>query len=231
METLLVNSVGTLQMLQLAERCGARFLFTSTSEVYGDPLVHPQSETYWGNVNPVGIRACYDESKRFGEAATVEYVRGGRVDARVVRIFNTYGPRSRPDDGRIIPNFVIQALKGDPITVYGDGSQTRSFCYVDDLVRGIVAAMDTPNTTGQVFNLGNPRELTVLELAQIVAARLGAPGETVYLPLPQDDPVRRRPDITLARERLSWEPTVTLDEGIDLTADWFRRLPTLSPTH
>jgi nucleoside-diphosphate-sugar epimerase len=227
-ETLLVNSVGTLQMLHVAERCGASFLFSSTSEVYGDPLVHPQTESYWGNVNPVGIRACYDESKRFGEAATVEFVRSGKVDARVVRIFNTYGPRSRPDDGRIIPNFVIQALRGDPITVYGDGSQTRSFCYVDDLTRGIVAAMESPDTTGQVLNLGNPCELTVLEVAQIVTSRLGSGGKIVYLPLPEDDPVRRKPDITLAREQLSWEPTVSLDEGIDLTAEWFRRLPILS---
>jgi UDP-glucuronate decarboxylase len=228
METLLVNSVGTMRMLALAQRSQALFLFSSTSEVYGDPLVHPQTETYWGNVNPVGIRACYDESKRFGEATTMEYVRSGRVDARIVRIFNTYGPRSRPDDGRIIPNFVMQALRRDPITVYGDGSQTRSFCYVEDLVRGIVAAMEIEGTTGQVFNLGNPDELTVMEVARIVAMRLGSDAGIVHLPLPEDDPARRKPDIALAREYLSWEPAVALHDGIDLTAEWFRRLPAMS---
>jgi nucleoside-diphosphate-sugar epimerase len=228
METLLVNSAGTMRMLALAQRSRARFLFSSTSEIYGDPLVHPQAESYWGNVNPVGIRACYDEGKRFGEAATMEYVRSSRVDARIVRIFNTYGPRSRPDDGRIIPNFVMQALRRDPITIYGDGSQTRSFCYVDDLVRGIISAMETEETTGRVFNLGNPDELTVLEVASLVATRLGSNAGVVHLPLPEDDPARRKPDIALARQHLSWEPGVALDNGIDLTADWFRRLPALS---
>jgi nucleoside-diphosphate-sugar epimerase len=230
-ETLCVNSLGTMQMLDLARRTGARFLFTSTSEIYGDPLVHPQAESYWGNVNPNGPRACYDESKRFGEAVTMEYWRSYGVDARLVRIFNTYGPHSRPDDGRIVPNFIIQALRHEPLTVYGDGSQTRSFCYVSDLVDGILAAMQREGTTGEVFNLGNPDEYTVLEFAQIILGRVGrsyggADGKVdiVYQPLPVDDPTRRRPDITKAQETLGWQPRVGLDEGIDRTASWFREI-------
>jgi nucleoside-diphosphate-sugar epimerase len=223
-ETLCVNSVGTVQMLDLARKSGARFLFTSTSEIYGDPLVHPQTESYWGNVNPNGPRACYDESKRFGEAVTMEYWRTYRIDARIVRIFNTYGPHSRPDDGRIVPNFIIQALRHEPLTIYGDGSQTRSFCYVSDLVEGILAAMEAEDTTGEVFNLGNPDEYTILEFAQIIMSRIGANSGIVYQPLPVDDPTRRRPDITKARAILGWQPRVDLSEGIGRTAAWFREV-------
>jgi nucleoside-diphosphate-sugar epimerase len=223
-ETLLANSVGTTRMLDLARESGARFLFTSTSEIYGDPLVHPQTETYWGNVNPVGIRSCYDEGKRFGEAMTTEYERTYGVDARIVRIFNTYGPHSRPDDGRIVPNFVLQALRRQPITVYGDGSQTRSFCYVSDLVRGILAAMEIRGTTGEVFNLGNPEEYTILEFAREISRLLGSDAGVEYRPLPEDDPTRRRPDISKATRVLGWQPEVPLDVGIGKTAEWFREI-------
>ncbi len=218
-----MNSIGTLNMLEAARQSGGRFLFTSTSEAYGDPQVHPQVETYWGNVNPNGPRACYDESKRFGEAATMEFWRSHGLNARIVRIFNTYGPHSRPDDGRIVPNFVIQALKHEPITIYGDGSQTRSFCYVSDMVEGILRAMDSPGTEGEVFNLGNPDEYTVLEFAEVIADTLGSDAGVVYQPLPVDDPTRRRPDITKAREWLGWEPVVDLQQGIGHTAEWFRQ--------
>lgn len=211
-------------MLELARGCGARFLYTSTSEVYGDPLVHPQPETYWGNVNPIGPRACYDEGKRFGEAATLEYCRTYQLDARVVRIFNTYGPNSRPDDGRIVPNFITQALKDEPMTIYGDGSQTRSYCYISDLVAGILAAMFAPNTCGEVFNLGNPEEYTVLELARIIARQLGSEAGLIHRPLPVDDPTRRCPDISKARTTLGWEPEVDLATGIARTAEWFREM-------
>jgi len=223
-ETLRTNSLGTLNMLELARSSGARYLFTSTSEIYGDPLVHPQTEDYWGNTNPVGPRACYDEGKRFGEALTMEYHRSYGVDARIVRIFNTYGPHSRPNDGRIVPNFVVQALRQEPITVYGDGSQTRSFCYVSDMVHGLRGAMDAPNTTGEVFNLGNPDEYTVNEFAAVIASLLGSNAGVVHLPLPVDDPVRRRPDISKARSVLGWQPEVNLAAGIERTAAWFREI-------
>ncbi len=227
-ETLRANSVGTLAMLELARQMDARLLYTSTSEAYGDPHVHPQVETYWGNVNPVGIRACYDESKRFGEAATMAYRRSYGIDARVVRIFNTYGPHSRVDDGRIVPNFIAQALRGERITVYGDGLQTRSFCYVSDMVRGLMAAMDSVGTAGEVINLGNPEEHTVLEFAQIIAQQVGSSAGIVHRPLPTDDPSRRQPDITKARTLLSWEPEVGLREGLDRTIAWFRGILNLS---
>jgi len=223
LETLKVNSLGTLHMLDLARRCGARFLFTSTSETYGDPLVHPQAEDYWGNVNPIGPRACYDESKRLGEAATMIYWRTYGVDARVVRIFNTYGPHSRPDDGRVVPNFITQALRREPMTIYGDGSQTRSYCYVSDLVAGILAAMVAGGTAGEVFNLGNPDEYTILEFAQIITRQLGSDAGFVYRELPADDPVRRRPDIMKARSILGWQPVIDLATGIERTAVWFRQ--------
>jgi len=223
LETLRVNSVGTLAMLELARQCNARFLFTSTSEIYGNPMVHPQPETYWGNVNPNGLRACYDESKRLGEAATFVYVRSYGLDARVVRIFNTYGPHSRSDDGRIAPNFVMQALRDEPLTVYGDGSQTRSYCYVADLVRGIEAAMFHSSSSAEVFNLGNPDEYTVLEFARIVANAVGSNAGIEHRPLPVDDPERRRPDISKARRLLEWEPRVSLAEGIGHTIAWFRQ--------
>ena len=224
LQTLQVNSLGTLNMLELARTTGAKFLFTSTSEIYGDPRVHPQPESYWGNVNPVGPRACYSESKRFGEAATFVYVNVYGIDARVVRIFNTYGPHSRPDDGRIVPNFVSQALRNEPLTIYGDGSQTRSYCYVSDLVRGIVSAMFEDGSRGQVFNLGNPDEYTVLEFAEIVAHQVGSTAGFQHLPLPEDDPTQRRPDITRAREVLGWQPEVDLATGIARTIEWFRNL-------
>jgi dTDP-glucose 4,6-dehydratase len=227
LETLSVNSWGTRNMLELARAHGSRFVYASTSEVYGDPLEHPQSETYWGNVSSTGIRSCYDEGKRFGEALTMAYSRTLGVDARIVRIFNTYGPRSRPDDGRLIPNFVTQALAGEPFTVYGDGSQTRSLCYVTDLVDGIARAMDTRGKSGEVFNLGNPHEQSVLEIAEVVAAAAGVPLRLVHLPLPYDDPTRRRPDIEKARRVLGWEPRTPVAEGVERTIAWFRAHPAL----
>jgi nucleoside-diphosphate-sugar epimerase len=222
-ETLLVNSVGTMNMLRLATEQGARFLFTSTSEIYGDPLVHPQSEEYWGNVSPIGLRACYDESKRFGEAATMEWLRKYASDVRIVRIFNTYGPRNQSDDGRVVPNFINQAIRGEPLTVYGDGSQTRSFQYISDLVVGLQKAMFAEGTKGEVFNLGNPREFTILEFAKLVLEISGSISEIVYRPLLfQDDPTRRRPDITKAKTKLGWEPVVSLEEGLRETIAWYR---------
>ena len=222
LETLAVNSEGTRAMLELARRHGARLLFTSTSEIYGDPLVHPQPETYWGNVGTLGPRACYDEAKRFGEALVMAHVRVHDVDARIVRIFNTYGPHSRPDDGRIVPNFVMQALRNEPITIYGDGSQTRSFCYVADMVQGLLSAMYSPDTRGEVFNLGNPDEYTVREFADLIVRYVGTDVDVIYCPLPVDDPTRRCPDITKARTVLHWEPTTDLGTGMEQTIRWFR---------
>src|SRR5688572_30680584 len=222
-ETLLVNSVGTMNMLRLATDQGARFLVTSTSEVYGDPQVHPQTEEYWGNVNPVGLRACYDESKRFAEAATMEWIRKYDVDARIVRLFNTFGPRNQADDGRVVPNFINQAIRGEPLTVYGDGSQTRSFCYVSDLVRGLIAAQFTDRTKGEIFNLGNPREFTILEFAKLVVSLAGTGSSIEYSPLVfEDDPTRRRPDITKAKARLGWDVQVPLEQGVVQTLNWYR---------
>lgn len=221
-ETHLVNSIGTYHLLELARRHGAAFLLTSTSEAYGDPLEHPQRESYFGNVNPIGPRSCYDESKRFAESLTMEYVRQFAHNARIVRLFNTYGPRMDPVDGRVVPNFIAQALRGEPLTVYGDGSQTRSFCYVSDIVRGLLAAMDTPGTAGQVFNLGNPDERTILDFAQHVLRAVGRDLPITFLPGRQDDPTRRCPDITRARTQLGWQPAVTLDEGLPPTIAYFR---------
>jgi nucleoside-diphosphate-sugar epimerase len=228
-ETLLVNSAGTINLLRLATDQGARFLVASTSEIYGDPLVHPQTEEYWGNVSSVGLRACYDESKRFAEAATMEWIRKFDVDARIVRIFNTYGERSDPNDGRVVPNFIHQAIAGQPLTVYGDGSQTRSFCYVSDLVRGLMAAQFTAGTKGEIFNLGNPREFTILEFAKLVISLAGSGSIIEYRPLLfEDDPTRRRPDITKAKTGLGWEPQVPLEQGVVHTLNWYRerRRPT-----
>jgi len=219
-ETLLVGSDGTRHALDLARAHGARFLLASTSEVYGDPLVHPQTEDYWGHVNPNGPRSVYDEAKRFGEAITMAYHRTYGLAVRIVRIFNTYGPRMRADDGRVVTNFLVQALRGDPITIYGDGTQTRSFCYVDDEVRGILALLDSEEI-GPV-NIGNPGEFTMLELAERVLEVTGSSSELVFEALPVDDPRQRRPDITLARERLGWKPEVELGEGLQRTADHFR---------
>jgi dTDP-glucose 4,6-dehydratase len=216
LETLAVGSEGTRRGLDLAARHGARFLLASTSEVYGDPEVHPQPESYWGNVNSVGPRSVYDEAKRFAEALTMAHHRARGTDVAIARIFNTYGPRLRPDDGRVVSNFLLQAMRGEPLTVYGDGSQTRSLCFVDDEVRGLIALFDS-GLTGPV-NIGNPDEYTVLELARTVVELLGSTSSIIHLPLPVDDPARRRPDISLARSALAWEPTTGLREGLARTA-------------
>ena len=223
--TMAVNALGTMHACELATATGARVVFASTSECYGDPLEHPQRETYWGNVNPIGTRACYDEAKRYGEAYLTSAVRKNGIDGRLVRIFNTYGPRMRPGDGRVIPNFVISALKGNALTIYGDGRQTRSFCYVDDLIEGIYALATRPGLSGRVVNLGNPGEFTIRELAEIVAERVGTKLQTVDRALPPDDPTRRRPDITLAKQLLAWEPAVSLRDGLVKTIDYFRSMP------
>jgi dTDP-glucose 4,6-dehydratase len=216
-----VGTLGTHNMLGVALAKGARFLLASTSEVYGDPLVHPQPETYWGNVNPLGPRGCYDEAKRCAEAFTMAYNRAHNLDTRIVRIFNTYGPRMRLDDGRVIANFMSQALRGQPMTVYGDGSQTRSLCYVDDLVAGILAVLNS--TDPAPFNLGSEHEVTVLELAREVAALAGSDASVSHEPLPQDDPKQRRPDLARARSILGWEAKVSLRDGLERTLEYFRR--------
>lgn len=221
--TLKVDSLGTLHTLGVARRYGARYVLASTSEVYGDPQVHPQPEDYWGHVNPVGPRSVYDEAKRFAEALTMAYHRQHGLDVRVLRIFNTYGPRMRADDGRVIPTFVVQALRGEPLTVYGDGSQTRSFCYVDDLVEAVYRASTAEGLAGTVLNVGNPEEVSVRQLAELVREVVGSTVAIVYRPLPQDDPRRRCPDITRARELLGWEPQTPLREGLARTADYFAR--------
>jgi dTDP-glucose 4,6-dehydratase len=220
LQTLAVGSEGTRRALELAQRHGARFLLASTSEVYGDPAVHPQVETYWGNVNPVGPRSVYDEAKRFAEALTMACHRTNGTDVGIVRIFNTYGPRLRPGDGRVVSNLLVQAIKGEPLTVYGDGTQTRSLCYVDDEVAGILALLDS-TLTGPV-NIGNPDEITVLDLARTVIEVTGSVSQVVHAPLPTDDPVRRRPDITVARRELGWEPMTGLVEGLEMCARYFR---------
>jgi len=220
-KTLKTSVMGTINMLGLAKRVGARILLASTSEVYGDPKEHPQRESYWGNVNPIGIRSCYDEGKRVAETLMMDYHRQNKVDTKIIRIFNTYGPRMLFDDGRVVSNFIIQALTGKPLTIYGDGSQTRSFCFVDDLARGIMAMMNSENFIGPV-NLGNPVELTVKELAEQVIEMTGSSSTIAVKPLPQDDPTRRKPDISLAKEKLSWEPTVTLEEGLRATIKNFK---------
>ena len=222
-ETILVNSQGTHQMLEMARKQQAMFLVSSTSEVYGDPLVHPQNEDYWGNVNPIGPRACYDESKRLSETFTMEYYRQFQVNARIVRIFNTYGPNSQINDGRMIPNFITQALKNEPLTIYGDGSKTRSICYVSDLVEGLLAAMFKPNTAGEVFNLGNTTELTVLEFAQLIIQFCNASSQILFEPCRIDDPERRRPNITKAKQILGWQPKVSMEEGLQHTIKWFSK--------
>ncbi|OGG11296.1 hypothetical protein A2Z00_02325 [Candidatus Gottesmanbacteria bacterium RBG_13_45_10] len=221
-ETALVNSIGTRNLLLFAKAYHAKFLFTSTSEVYGDPKEHPQKETYWGNVNPNGIRACYDESKRFGEMITLLYGRKHGVNGRIVRIFNTYGAHMRKDDGRVISNFINQALEGKPITVYGDGKQTRSFCYVSDMVRGIIAMMFSEKTEGAVVNLGNPEEYTMLDLARKIKLMTATKSEIVFTKLPIDDPSRRRPDITKAHDLVGWNPVVSVDEGLKKTIEYYK---------
>ena len=220
-KTIKTSVMGAINCLGLAKRLNARVFQASTSEVYGDPEVHPQPETYKGCVNPIGPRACYDEGKRCAETLFVDYHRSNGVDIRIVRIFNTYGPRMLADDGRVVSNFVVQALKGEDITIYGDGSQTRSFCYVDDLIEGFVRLMNTEDITGPV-NIGNPGEFTMIELAEKVLAQVGGPSKLTFRPLPQDDPLQRQPDITIAKERLGWEPTVDLDAGLAKTIEYFR---------
>lgn len=223
-KTVKTNVLGTLNMLGLAKRVKARILQASTSEVYGDPQIHPQTEDYWGHVNPIGLRSCYDEGKRLAETLMFDYHRMSGVDIRVARIFNTYGPRMAVNDGRVVSNFVVQALKGEPITVYGQGSQTRSFCYITDMVNGLMSLMEAEDFSGPV-NLGNPGEFTILELARKVVAMTGSASEIVFAPLPADDPVQRRPDIGLAREKLGWEPGVVLEQGLAPTiADFRQRL-------
>jgi dTDP-glucose 4,6-dehydratase len=221
-KTLKVGSLGTHNAIGLAKEKGARFLLASTSEIYGDPLVHPQTEEYWGNVNPVGPRGVYDEAKRFAEAIAMAYHRMHGIDVKIVRIFNTYGPRLRAGDGRVVSNFLVQAMRGQPITIFGDGTQTRSFCYVDDEVRGILALLDS-DWNGPM-NIGNPVEFTVLELASLVLEVTGSPAELVFEPLPVDDPTRRCPDISQARQVLQWEPAIPLREGLSRTLAWYESI-------
>lgn len=220
-QTTKTNVHGSINMLGLAKRLKVKILQASTSEIYGDPTEHPQKEAYWGNVNPIGIRSCYDEGKRCAETLFFDYHRQHNLKIRVVRIFNTYGPRMYPNDGRVVSNFVLQALRNEPITIYGSGTQTRSFCFVDDLVTGLIAMMDQDEFVGPV-NMGNPEEQTIGELALLIRELSGSSSEIVYRPLPQDDPVRRRPDIALAKERLGWEPTVPIREGLVRTIRYFR---------
>ncbi len=214
---------GAINMLGLAKRTGARILQASTSEVYGDPSIHPQTEGYWGNVNPIGLRSCYDEGKRCAESLFFSYHRQYQVPIRVMRIFNTYGPRMHPNDGRVVSNFIIQALQGLDITIYGDGSQTRSFCFVDDLIRGMTAMMNQDQSTGPI-NFGNPAEITMLELAEHVIRLTGSSSNVVFKPLPSDDPRQRQPDISIAKATLGWEPKVALEEGLQLTIAYFRQI-------
>ncbi len=221
-KTIKTSTVGMVNMLGLAKRVKARILQASTSEVYGDPEEHPQKETYWGNVNPIGVRSCYDEGKRVAEALCANYHRQNHVDVGIVRIFNTYGPRMHPNDGRVVSNFIVQALKNEPITLYGDGSQTRSFCYVDDLVSGLIKMMNSKEP-GPI-NLGNPRESTVKELAEEIIKMTGSKSEIILNPLPEDDPRKRQPDITLAKTKLKWEPKISLEEGLEKTINYFKEV-------
>ena len=220
-KTIKTSVLGALNMLGLAKRVKARILQASTSEVYGDPLEHPQKETYWGHVNPIGIRSCYDEGKRAAEALMMDYHRQNKVDIRIVRIFNTYGPRMAPDDGRVVSNFIIQALRSKPLTVYGDGSQTRSFCYVDDLIEGMIRMMECDDFIGPV-NLGNPEEYSIRDFAGMILKLTGSRSRIIHLPLPQDDPVQRRPDISLALEKLGWQPQIPVEEGLQKTIEYFQ---------
>jgi nucleoside-diphosphate-sugar epimerase len=224
LETLLANSLGTYYLLELAKKVGAKFLYASTSEVYGDPKVSPQTEDYFGNVNPIGVRSVYDESKRFSEAITMSYVRSAHLDARIIRIFNTYGPLMQKDDGRVVSNFVVQALMNQPLTVYGDGKQTRSICFVDDMVLGIEQALFSDKTKGEVINLGNPNEKTILELAEIIKKITGSSSQVSFEPLPEDDPKVRNPDISKAKKLLNWEPKVGIEEGLTKTIQYFKEI-------
>ncbi|MDA7936991.1 SDR family oxidoreductase [bacterium] len=223
-KTIKTSVLGSINMLGVAKRCGARILQASTSEVYGDPEVHPQVESYRGSVNPIGIRACYDEGKRVAETLFMDYHRSNNVDIRIVRIFNTYGPRMHPYDGRVVSNFIRQALNNEDITIFGEGNQTRSFCYRDDLVDAIIAMMNNERDFVGPVNIGNPTEFTILELAQKIIELSGAPSNLIHKPLPSDDPTRRRPDITLAKRELSWTPQISLADGLQHTIDWFRSI-------
>ncbi|MBU2226184.1 MAG: SDR family oxidoreductase [Proteobacteria bacterium] len=223
-KTIKTSVMGAINTLGLAKRVKARILQASTSEVYGDPEIHPQTEDYWGRVNPIGIRSCYDEGKRAAECLMMDYHRQNGVDVKIARIFNTYGPRMAVRDGRVVSNFIVQALKGEEITVYGDGSQTRSFCYVEDLVEGLIRMMNSPNGFTGPVNLGTPQEFTIMELAKTLIRMTASSSRIVFKPLPQDDPVQRRPDIALARERLGWEPRVALADGLEKTIDYFRKV-------
>ena len=223
-QTTKTSVMGSINMLGLAKRTKARILLSSTSEVYGDPTVHPQPETYWGNVNPIGIRSCYDEGKRCAETLFFDYRRQHDMPVKVARIFNTYGPGMRPDDGRVVSNFIVSALKNEPLTVFGDGSQTRSFCFVDDLVDGLVRLMSTTHEVTGPINIGNPNEFTMIELAELVNEIVGSSAGVEYRPLPSDDPTQRQPDISLARATLGWQPTIELREGLDATVEYFRIL-------
>ena len=226
-QTIRTNILGAMNMLDLARRLRIPILQSSTSEVYGDPKEHPQRETYWGNVNPIGVRSCYDEGKRCAETLFFDYHRQYGLPIKVVRIFNTYGPRMLPNDGRVVSNFIVQALKGSDITIYGDGSQTRSFCCVSDLVAGLEAMMQTPDSVTGPVNLGNPGEFTVRELAETIIRITGSKSRIVYKPLPQDDPARRKPDVSFARELLGWTPRIALEDGLRQTIDYFRNLEEL----
>ena len=220
-KTVKTNVIGTINMLGLAKRIKARILLASSSEIYGDPNVHPQPESYWGNVNPIGLRSCYDEGKRVAETLMMDYHRQNKVDAKIVRIFNTYGPRMALNDGRVVSNFIVQALRGESLTVHGDGSQTRSFCYVSDLIPALITIMETEDLT-EPLNLGNPAELTILELAEKIIKLTKSASKIIHKPLPSDDPIRRCPDISLAKEKLGWEPKTGLDEGLLETIAYFR---------
>lgn len=230
-QTTKVNVSGSINMLGLAKRLKGKILQASTSEVYGDPTEHPQTEAYWGHVNPTGPRACYDEGKRCAETLFFDYYRQHGLDIKVVRIFNTYGPRMRPDDGRVISNLIMQALKGEDITIYGDGSQTRSFCYVDDMVNGIVRMMKNPNGFTGPVNLGNPEEMNILSLAELIVDLTSSKSKIVFMPLPQDDPTRRCPNITLAKKKLDWKPTVDLESGVQQTIEYFINLINPNSSH
>lgn len=222
-KTVKTNVMGTINMLGLAKRTNAKILLASSSEVYGNARVHPQTETYWGYVNPIGLRSCYDEGKRVAETLTMDYHRQNEVDIKIVRIFNTYGPRMAENDGRVVSNFIVQALKNEPITIYGDGSQTRSFCYVTDLISGLVAMMDSHEFSGPV-NLGNPSEYSILDLARNIISLTQSSSPVIHRPLPQDDPVRRCPDIALARKKLGWQPLISLEEGLKKTIAYFQNV-------
>ncbi len=223
-KTIKTSVMGAINMLGLAKRVKAKILQASTSEVYGDPKVHPQKEDYWGHVNPIGIRSCYDEGKRCAESLFFSYYRQNDVRIKVMRIFNTYGPRMHPNDGRVISNFIVQSLKNEDLTIYGDGSQTRSFCYVDDLLEGMVRLMNTPESFTGPVNVGNPNEFTILQLAELVIKMTDSESKIIFQPLPQDDPLQRQPDISLAKKELDWEPFINLEEGLEKTIDYFKRI-------